>query len=429
CEKWTYDRTYFQETLTTKWNLVCDKAVILRTMLAVISFGTMFSSINTYIMDIGCLSIFAFDEIYWTIFKFVNCTVFLRDICYCWSLEFVHIDKRAFVTTCFSVSFSVASASLSLIAYFCSTWFQMALCTTCPSIILLVFAVLPESPRWLFRRGRYEEAARSLAKMAALGGQAGYLKADDILHCFKEAGVFGAEKRSEVSRSALKDFADFVKSANMRKKAMALTFIFAFGNQIYCAIPFVMEKLEADFYISFAVQSLVEVPAALTLNFVMGNYGRVLPLSLAYFTAATFCLLTWPLTSLGPVWPLISIGLAHFFAAVGVNVSFQFLNESYPTIGRGVGMGLAFVALSLANFSFQYTILLANVWQHLPKIVFSILVYSASLVALFLPDVGHQSLPATVAEAEAQGSFGTDSFAVNLKNLPSALRKRPKLNP
>jgi len=32
CEKWLYDKKYFDETLTTKWNLVCDRAVIIRSM-------------------------------------------------------------------------------------------------------------------------------------------------------------------------------------------------------------------------------------------------------------------------------------------------------------------------------------------------------------------------------------------------------------
>jgi len=32
CKNWNYDKTYFTETLTTKWNLVCDQAVVIRSM-------------------------------------------------------------------------------------------------------------------------------------------------------------------------------------------------------------------------------------------------------------------------------------------------------------------------------------------------------------------------------------------------------------
>jgi len=55
----------------------------------------------------------------------------------------------------------------------------------------------------------------------------------------------------------------FFQNRNLRGKACAYTFMVIFGNQIYYAIPFTIESFGTNFYLSFAAQSFMDIPAAL----------------------------------------------------------------------------------------------------------------------------------------------------------------------
>lgn len=70
---------------------------------------------------------------------------------------------------------------------------------------------------------------------------------------------------------------------------------------------------------------------------------------------------------------------------------------------------------AVANFTIQYTILSANVWEPLPKIIFSLLAFCGAAVALLLPETKGIPLPDNVQQAESQGAVGLASFFKNVQ--------------
>ncbi|CAA9996793.1 unnamed protein product, partial [Nesidiocoris tenuis] len=76
------------------------------------------------------------------------------------------------VTIMTNIAYSLGLMALAVIAYLVRDWRQLALATSVPFLtFFLYWWVLPESPRWLLARGRFDEAEKILKTMARVNGR------------------------------------------------------------------------------------------------------------------------------------------------------------------------------------------------------------------------------------------------------------------
>lgn len=495
CSKFVYDKTYFQSTIVTEWNLVCEKAIAARSIVSLLNVAILFAAVYTYIEDKwgrkvaflinllffifgSCSSLLAQSPIIFALLKFLGSITCLWEICYTWALEFVGPSQRTALTTMLSVIYCAATMLLALLAYLCNTWVEFGLCTSAPFALLFSYGFfIPESPRWLLTQGRIDEALRIIESMArwqkvkidyvalreAITGKkstdstisvgipsstsssAAVLLPDNPLNnkdevklqlvenpvviFTEDAQSTSGSEASENSASKLIGTAAFLSSSNLRWKSFALTAIEIVANQLYYAIPYSLETLSANFYVSYVLQAAVEAPATLLNLLLLNRFGRIVPLSVTLFLSGSCCLLTLAGGTLFGDFsygPVILVVVSRFFICTAVAIVEQLGGELFPTVARGTGQGVSYFLSSLASISTQYILYASHIWAGLPMLIFGSMIVVVSFMTLFLPETMGKSLPDTVRQAEAQGSVGWTSFKRNLPLLTKFCCKRFK---
>lgn len=425
CDSWTYDTEYFERTIVTEWNLVCDNALTIRSIISFMNFATLFSIVLSVVQDrwgrkrafvlnlslflLGnCSSLLAPNPYVFAFFKFIGGISCMWNICFCWALEFVGPNKRSLVTTCLCIIYAFATMSLALLGYICDTWKQLGLWTSTPFVLLFPYVCfVPESPRWLLSQGRIDEA------LIIVGSMAKWQKVNnvDLVKIRYDLMNYSIEQQDEEWNK--KEFINFFRSTNLRWKTFLLIFASAVGTQIYTAVPYHIENLQGNFFLSFAIQAAVEAPATLCAFMLLTRCGRVVPLSISMTLAGIACILTWPAEKLG-LWGGVTLStVARFFICTSVPICTQLTNELFPTVARGVGNSIILVATNLISISIQYILYSSTIWTPLPMLIMGPVTLLGAALTLFLPDTKNLPLPDTVEEAEKQGHSGIVAFKKN----------------
>lgn len=85
------------------------------------------------------------------------------------ALELVGPNYRSFVTVLTCMFYTFGLMMLAGITYLIRDWSRLALATSLPFTLYYIYwFYLPESPRWLLAKGRFEEASRILETLASV---------------------------------------------------------------------------------------------------------------------------------------------------------------------------------------------------------------------------------------------------------------------
>ena len=173
-----YDRSVYQDTLVTEWNLVCDKEDLptwslfintVGTLIGCLLFGFLsdrigrkkaFFSAAMIQLASGIATAFSPNYPLFCLARFINgltvIPVYLIPLIM--GLELVGPSKRAAVGTTVSFFYSLGVVGVAVVAYFVRPWFEFQLAVTLPFTFFVAYWwLLPESPRWLMARGRIDE--------------------------------------------------------------------------------------------------------------------------------------------------------------------------------------------------------------------------------------------------------------------------------
>lgn len=83
-------------------------------------------------------------------------------------MEFIGTQYRALITALFQVPFSLGYLMLPLFGYFLRdyTYFQIGI--SIPSVILIAYFLLPDTPAWLIAMKKTEKAIKIVTKVAKM---------------------------------------------------------------------------------------------------------------------------------------------------------------------------------------------------------------------------------------------------------------------
>ncbi|XP_052740874.1 solute carrier family 22 member 5 isoform X2 [Bicyclus anynana] len=275
CLEWEYDRSEVGDTIITEWSLVCDNASF--TTLSEVAFlvsvgiggvtGGWFS--DKFGRKRTLMGMIAFQSILGVLCIFVKTFtqyILVRlalglvsvSIVYAAFVLSVELVGGRWVTIAGSFNFfplPTAYIIVSLVSIALPDWrdIQLALAIPGPCLLLLWF-VIPESPRWLLSTGRIEEAKTILEKAAKINNRT----VDDVDKIIK---LYSTDHKKE-EPSVLMLFKGY-----LLKRTFCLFIAWFSMNLAYYGLVLNIGKFNLEnLHMTSIILAVVEIPAITALN-------------------------------------------------------------------------------------------------------------------------------------------------------------------
>lgn len=209
------------------------------------------------------------------------------------ALELVGPNYRSLVTVMTTMFYTSGLMLLSGLTYLVRDWRQMSLATSVPFFLYFFYwFVLPESPRWLLSKGKFESASRILEKLARVNGKEFPISFKQQL---KQRMML---KRTRSEESLLRrgpGVSALFKTPNMRLKTCLVTLNWFANAMVYVGLSYYGPALGSNEYVSFFLSSAVELPSAFMCWLIIDRWGRRWPICVCMIISGITCIATMSL--------------------------------------------------------------------------------------------------------------------------------------
>ncbi|XP_022095364.1 organic cation transporter protein-like [Acanthaster planci] len=456
---WVYDDGIYRSTVVTEWDLVCEDNALRQLSKTLVLVGKLFGSLlfgqlaDTFgrkksftlaillMVACGTGSAFANSLILFLVLQFiigvVSTATFVVAIVI--ANEMVGKSFRVTAGIVFEYFYTIGYLSMALIAWCLDgDWRKIELAISIPPIIFLAYYfIVPESPRWLISRGKMAEAEKIVRKAAKVN------KVD------LPNSVFEDKKDPEQKRlpclsqlqenrhsEETKTFIDLMRYPNLRRKAFIVYFVWLSNNMVYFGLTYFTEDLGSDPYLSFFLAGLVEIPAYILCQLLLGRIGRkwLICIFMTVGGVSLLSTLAVPKGSSSYLYPLPhnSVTQNRFKRVVANNkennnsnlgtltlaiamigklcisgsyaIVYLYAIEIFPTPVRNAGVGGGAMLSRIGSISSPYILLLADyTFPEFPFLIFGSFTLVSGILMLVLPDTMGVKLPETMQEGEDFG--------------------------
>ncbi|XP_071542892.1 organic cation transporter protein-like [Panulirus ornatus] len=427
CHQWIYDHSVYKTTIVEEWDLVCRNKYLMSTVQSTYMGGLLAGSIYSELADkfgrrtIALVSMLGFTVATFSVI-FANsypCFIILRFFvaffcfgcflpCFVILTEVVGTKGRTLMGMLYQGFFSIGVMMLAAIAYFVREWRYLQLCISAPCLLLgLSYWILPESPRWLMMKGRYQEGLEILTKGAKING--GSLPQKHEIAVLLGRMSKERQQNRPVQTSGLQTVFNFIKSImsllrtrNMRRRCLIMFFTWFTVSMVYYGLAFSGGNINASAYVLVLLSGAVEIPSYLLVSWTMNKLGRRLNLCVLFIICGVACLLIMAVPK-DLVWMNITLAtVGKFFNAAAFALVCIYVTELVPTGVRNAALGTSSACARVGSAIAPFIVdLLGEVHYTVPSTVFGLLSLAAGLLALLLPETGKTRLPETVEEVEA----------------------------
>uniref|UniRef100_A0A3P8RSM1 Major facilitator superfamily (MFS) profile domain-containing protein n=1 Tax=Amphiprion percula TaxID=161767 RepID=A0A3P8RSM1_AMPPE len=393
---WTYSTEYYQSTVVTEFDLVCGnewKQPL--TSLVYFLGGLCGCFISGQISDrfgrkpalfgsIAILSIFSAAVSWassWLVFTVLFFIMGVGQIG-CFIVIFVLGSEILIGPTRFLFSqlglpsvYVCGMLLLSGTAHLFRNWRYLSLAMAAPGLAFIPFWwLVPESPRWLVSRGRFQEA-ESLLRLAALENR---VEAPPVI--FLSTNVRALNLKAESV-----SFLDLLRTKNIRNITLMLWFSM---NVCYFGLSFDMSNLSGNPYLNNFLLSVVEIPAFAATAMLLGCFPPPDLTALLLLPAGH------------PTLTLVLVLLGKFGVLAGISVLYMYTGELFPTVVRNTAMSSCAMFARVGSSLSPFLLHLAVFGQFLPWILVAFLSFLAALLCIFLPETFRRPMPDTIQQMQ-----------------------------
>jgi len=427
CTQWTYDDSFFKDTLVSDYNLVCGdkwkKGAVGSSYMVGLFIGSYIVGylsdfllgrkktlmISIVVMVMGGAGAALMPNYIGYVSMYVLTTIAgygIYVIPFVLSVELVSADKKVLASMIINYPFVIGECLMCLVAWLTRDYRMMHLAAYLPLLaLLLIFFVVPESPRWLIAKGEVKRAMAELERGARMLGLEKPVLAQELEKLETKDDIIADEVETEQVR-----FLDLVKSRTMLP-VLAVNYI----NWIVVTLAFYgitmnSVNLSGDMFLNTLFGALTEIPgytfAILTLN----RWGRKPILTFCQLFSGCSCLaaglipqdyttLMTVLNSLGKLGTSAAFAVVYLYSA-----------EMFPTGIRNTTLATCSMVARVGGFLAPHIAALGTSSPKLPFLIFGISTLVGGSTAIFLPETMGRPLPNTLKESEqlvrSQKRFG-----------------------
>ncbi|XP_033741881.1 organic cation transporter protein-like [Pecten maximus] len=417
CTDWVYSDSVFKETFTSKFNIVCGEKHLTSfikslffagKLVGAIVFGNLSDAFGRKTaFYIALVSMFGLTFgmswsssyiVFGVILTAIGATTQgVFPVGFVLGVELVGPSKRQYAGIVIDFFFSLGLMFLAGVSYFARHWFYISIICSAPAaLFILYWWLIPESPRWLISKQKYEEANTVLQKAAKIN------------KVVIEKNLFEKEienRKTEPVGRIWQLFSTWV----MLLRTLVIMFNWCIVSMMYYGLSLNAGNLGGDFYLNMFLSGLVEIPANAMALLLVDRIGRQKVYCLSMLLGGCACastiipILIDEIENQAIITALAMIG--KFGATAAFSTIYFFSAELFPTVVRNAGMGASSCAGRIGGIVAPYIAdsVRGMVGKVFPLGIFGLLAITAGLSSLYLPETLNKPLPETIEDGKRFG--------------------------
>ncbi|XP_068633876.1 organic cation transporter protein-like isoform X2 [Battus philenor] len=399
CQEWDYDRSEIGDTIISEWDLVCDRSGLTNLAEVVFLIGVGVGGVlGGWISDkfgrkrilmgmmvLQCVlaisSLLVRSYVQYIVVRLVMGLVSVSVVyaAFVLSVELVGGNWVTIAGVCNFFPLPLAYIIVSLLSLLLPNWRELQLSLSLPGCFLLIlWFVLPESPRWLIGRGRTQEAKEIIVKAAKFNRREVPEELDKMLMLSKP------ETEAE-QPSVLMLF----QGALLKRTFCLFLAWFSMTIAYYGLLLNIGNFNLGNLHTTSIILAVVEIPAIAISIPILLKLGRKIPIFISMVVCGLACVASELFSiSFDDDWIMIACLMVGKFAIGSTNMMMPiFTAELYPTLIRNLGVGASQVSAGLALICIPYLWELTALNKHLPMVTIAALSAVGGGIVLLLPDM------------------------------------------
>ncbi|XP_076058982.1 organic cation transporter protein-like isoform X2 [Oratosquilla oratoria] len=436
CTSWTYNNTVFHTTVTSDFDLVCDRAYLRATFQSIYMFGNFFGAFfngiasdkygRRKLLFVGTATFMVssivatwlptFSTVFAARFLAGTAHPVLLQSGFCLAMEVCEPRFRAAVGILICLPWAFGTMIWGGLGYLIRDWRWLQLTIALPSLTFIPSLwFMDESPRWLLVKKKKEELLKILQK-GAKWNQVPAPTMEEVERIIEaETKLTEKEKTLNTSQAPRKRFLNFVlfRTPRTRRITLVLFVNFCLVSMVYYGLSLSGGSYTNDPFLYMVFTGLMEVPGYSATIPLLNRIGRKIPI-ISGFLICGLALLTIIVIPEDLGLMAVTLAMLGKLAITGVfQALYVYSIELYPTEIRITGLGFSIMSSRFGSIISPYIIqYLVPVFPWLPSFIFGVSSIIAGLLLLALHDTRDMALLDTVAELEAADIKKTRYFGI-----------------